>query len=111
MMTTGKDYCMNSPLADKQDQLEELCSKYGVAILELFGSACKGGYVPDQSDLDFLVRFKPCTPEEHADRYFGLLASLQDLFLCDIDLVETTAIRNPYFLEGIAASRMKIYAA
>ncbi len=102
---------MHNPLADKQGALEHLCNKYGVATLELFGSACAGRYVPRQSDLDFLVRFKPCTPEEHAQRYFGLLASLQDLFLCDIDLVETTAIRNPYFLEGIAASRMTLYTA
>lgn len=101
---------MHSPLSEKLDQIESLCIRHGVAVLESFGSACKGNYIPGQSDLDFLVRFEPCTPEEHAERYFGLLADLQDMFQCDIDLVETKAIRNPFFLKSIEASRTILYA-
>jgi predicted nucleotidyltransferase len=82
-----------------------------VAQLELFGSAARDEFVAGQSDLDFLVRFAPCTPEEHADRYFSLLAGLQDLFGCNIDLVEIGAVRNPYFMEHIESSRTLVYAA
>lgn len=102
---------MYSPLSEKIEQIEHLCITHGVAVLESFGSACRGDYVSGRSDLDFLVRFEPCTPEEHAERYFGLLADLQDLFQCDIDLVETKAIRNPFFLKSIEASRTTVYAA
>jgi predicted nucleotidyltransferase len=100
---------MTAILQAKQDSVEQLCAHYHVARLELFGSAARGGFEPGRSDLDFLVRFQPCTPEEHAERYFGLLADFQDLFGCEIDLVEINAVRNPYFLEGIASSRTIIY--
>jgi len=96
-------------LQAKQDIVAQLCARYHVARLELFGSAARGAYEPGESDLDFLVRFQPCTPEEHAERYFGLLADFQDLFGCGIDLVEIDAVRNPYFLEGIQASRAVVY--
>jgi predicted nucleotidyltransferase len=46
-----------------------------------------------------------------ADRYFGLLAALEDLFARPIDLVMIPAIKNPYFLQGIKPSRTLLYAA
>jgi predicted nucleotidyltransferase len=102
---------MTTLLQAKEETVAELCERYHVMRLELFGSAARGTSEPGRSDLDFLVRFEPCTAEEHAERYFGLLADFQDLFGCDIDLVEIGAIRNPYFLEGIEASRTLVYAA
>ncbi len=101
---------MNRLITAENDRLYRLCRQHGVAQLEIFGSAARGESGPG-SDLDFLVRFFPCTPEEHAERYLGLLADLQDLFHCDIDLVESNAIKNPYFLDCIAATRMTLYAA
>ncbi len=50
-------------------------------------------------------------PTEHARDYFGLLFALTDLFGRDGDLVETGAIRNPYFLRAIAKDRVFVYAA
>jgi predicted nucleotidyltransferase len=79
---------MTTILQTKQDSVAQLCARYRVARLELFGSAARGGFEPGRNDLDFLVRFQPCMPEEHAERYFGLLADFQDLFGCGIDLVE-----------------------
>ena len=102
---------MNALLQDNRDHLSRLCARHKVAKLEAFGSAARGAFVPGQSDLDFLVVFQPCTPEEHADRYLSLLADLQDLFECEIDLVETGALRNPYFIEAIESSRTLVYAA
>ncbi len=101
---------MNSLLFAERERLDRLCRRHGVAQLELFGSAARGAFAPD-SDLDFLVRFHPATPEVHAERYLGLLADLQDLFHCDIDLVESNAVKNPYFLACIAPSRTTVYAA
>lgn len=68
---------MNRLIAAKKDGLYRLCRQYCVAQLELFGSAARGASGPGR-DLDFLVRFFPCTPEEHAERYLGLLAGLQE---------------------------------
>ena len=101
---------MNAFLEAKKNELPALCRRHRVDRLELFGSAASEGFDPSRSDLDFLVRFQPGTPEEHANRYFGLLEDLQDLFGCPIDLVETPAIVNPYFLQAIEASRTLVYA-
>lgn len=106
-----KVHGMNSLLVKNRASLEALCRKHGVAKLEMFGSATQETYVPGSSDLDFLVCFHPCTPEEHAERYLGMLADLQDLFHCDIDLVESNAVKNPFFLDCIAAARITVYAA
>jgi hypothetical protein len=102
---------MTGPLETKRSEVTRLCEQYRVARLELFGSAAREDFVTGRSDLDFLVRFQPCTPEEHAECYFHLLAALQDLFECDIDLVEIGAMHNPYFIECIEPSRTLVYAA
>ena len=38
--------------------LRELCERYGVQKLELFGSAARGEFDPAHSDLDFIVQMK-----------------------------------------------------
>ncbi len=103
---------MISFIEENYESLKRLCKKYRVKRFEVFGSALTGeGFDPENSDLDFLVEFLPLQPGEHANAYFGLLEALQDLFRCSIDLVETKAIRNPYFLESINQNRKEIYAA
>jgi predicted nucleotidyltransferase len=99
-------------IEDNYISLEKLCKKHRVKRFEIFGSALTGqGFDAEHSDLDFLVEFLPLPPGEHAHAYFGLLEALQDLFCRSIDLVETKAIRNPYFLESINQNRKEIYAA
>jgi len=61
--------------------------------------------------LDFLVDYQPLQADGYARAYFGLLDELQKLFDRPVDLVMTRAIRNKYFLRGIASSRTTIYAA
>ncbi len=103
---------MVSFIEENYESLKRLCKQYRVKRFEVFGSALTGeGFDPENSDLDFLVEFLPLQPGEHADAYFGLLEALQDLFCRSIDLVETKAIRNPYFLESINQNRKEIYAA
>jgi predicted nucleotidyltransferase len=103
---------MNTVIRAKFEPLEGLCRQFHVARLELFGSAASGRFDDTRSDLDFLVTFEqPMTREEHADRYFGLLESLQDLFGRKIDLVEPGAIRNPYFREEVRATGVSLYEA
>src|SRR5437879_3562121 len=92
-------------------ELAELCRRFRVKTLELFGSAADGTWEADRSDLDFLVEFLALERGELAPDYFGLLHSLEDLFHRKIDLVMPRAIRNPYFLRGVSHSRQVIYAA
>ena len=99
-------------LDEHHEALRRLCEQFGVARLEIFGSAATGeGFDPAESDLDFLVEFVPLEPEQHARAYVGLLAALEDLFGRPIDLVEPEAIRNPYLLDAVNESRTVVYAA
>ena len=102
---------MTSAVESKQTELSELCRQYRVRRLELFGSAVSSRFKPATSDLDFLVEFETSSPAESARCYFGFLFALQHLFGRDVDLVETAAIQNPYFLQSIAKDRLLLYAA
>ena len=95
----------------KRDELEALCRRFGARRLELFGSATGDQFNPTTSDLDFLVEFEPSAAGGPADRYFGLLEALQTLYGRPVDLVDLSAIRNPYFLEAIEKSRIVLHAA
>jgi hypothetical protein len=98
---------IESKLAD----LSELCRQYRVRRLELFGSAVSSRFDHATSDLDFLVEFERSSPADSARSYFGFLFALQTLFGRDVDLVESAAIQNPYFLKSIAKERVLLYAA
>jgi len=92
--------------------LRELCRRFGVKRLDVFGSAATDErFDPDRSDMDFLVEFGLADPVAHAKAYFGLLSALKDLFSRDVDLVEIRAVTNPYFLESINRDRRQVYAA
>lgn len=96
---------------DKLDEIHELCRKYNVQRLELFGSALRDDFAPERSDLDFLVVYEPQTPEEHYENFFGLWEALQALFGRDVDLVELSAVKNPYFRAEIETSKAPLYGA
>jgi predicted nucleotidyltransferase len=99
-------------IEDNREVLEDLCVKYQVRRLEVFGSALTGkNFHTERSDFDFLVEFLPLKQGEHADTYFGLLEAFEKLFDRHIDLVMPGAIKNPYFLESINKSREVLYAA
>ena len=102
-----------SPLVEEKiDELKQLCEKYSVVCLEIFGSAASDArFDEERSDLDFLVEFQKLEENQYADTYFGLMFALQDLFNRPVDLVMTEAIRNPYFKTSVDRSRKVLYAA
>ncbi len=111
MKEVGGAIGMNEIVNTKRDALGELCLRYHVKSLEVFGSATDDTFDGQTSDLDFLVVFEPCSPSEHYDRYFGLLESLEALFERSVDLVEASAMRNPYFIRSVNQTRTPVYAA
>jgi predicted nucleotidyltransferase len=67
---------MHPVVQQKLAEVTALCRRFQVQRLELFGSAAKGKFDPQRSDIDFLVEFAPAT-SGFADRYFGLLEALE----------------------------------
>ncbi len=103
--------CYTKPMTKlpQAPQLPEVCQRFGVRRLALFGSALRPDFRAD-SDLDFLVEFGPMPPEERAKAYFGLLEELEQLFGRPIDLVEAGAVRNPYVRRTIEQNQQTVYA-
>jgi predicted nucleotidyltransferase len=83
---------MQAEIKEKRNALGALCREYGVARLEVFGSAARDtGFVSSRSDIDFLVTF---TPEARNDlaAFADLKDALEKLLGRSVDLVEREAV-------------------
>ena len=97
-------------LEEKRDAIADLCLRYGVVRLEVFGSSLREDFRPDQSDLDLLVEFAPMDPYERADAYFGFLDEMRSLLGVNVDLVVSRAIKNRYIAADIERTKQLFYA-
>ena len=102
---------MISLVADRSEEIAELCRKHQVQRLDLFGSAATGDFDLESSDFDFLVTFLPEANATYIGVYHRLYTDLTSLFDQPVDLVIETDFRNPYFREAIEKSRTSIYVA
>lgn len=101
------------PLIEEHlDAIRALCREYGVAKLELFGSAATDAFDPERSDVDFIVHY----PDGYdvgpwARRHFELQERLGELLGRPVDLVMASAMRKPRFIEAVNQTRRDLYAA
>ena len=98
-------------VVEADDTIDQLCRRYGVRRLELFGSAATDDYRTGASDLDFLVEFEPRLRESYPDTYFGLLEALEEFCDRPVDLVVSKAVKNPYFLRSVEETKVLLYVA
>ncbi|MGL5930025.1 MAG: nucleotidyltransferase family protein [Dermatophilaceae bacterium] len=89
------------------ERLREVCERYGVASLEVFGSFARGEHRLD-SDVDLLYVLKPGA--RLGFRLFDLEDELATLLGRPVDLVARTAI-NTYLGEKVLADARPLYAA
>lgn len=90
-------------------KLIALCQKHKVKKLYAFGSILTPRF-NDQSDVDILVDFNnEIDHNNYADNYFDLYNALKNLFGRNVDLVDETTIRNPYFKEELDETKHLIY--
>ena len=91
------------------EKIGDICRRHKVRALFLFGS---GRTNPDSArDFDFLVDFDRMSPAEHANEYFGLMEDLENILGKRVDLVETGAIKNPFFRKEVENTKVRIYEA
>jgi hypothetical protein len=100
-----------SSLSSRLEEIAELCRRYHVRSLELFGSALTDGFDSGRSDIDFLVEFDPVSPRNIFEDYFPLKWDLEKVLATSVDLVEPGSIRNPYFRLEVDRRRLPLYAA
>ena len=101
---------MQPIIETRRDEVAELCRRYQVRRLDLFGSATRDDYDPSRSDVDFLVEFEPGGALKALDQYFGLKEGLEALLGRPVDLVVASAVRNPYIRKSIEETRENLYA-
>ncbi|MCK6486818.1 MAG: nucleotidyltransferase family protein [Planctomycetes bacterium] len=94
-----------------RERLADLCRRYHVAKLELFGSRAKGTSRPD-SDVDLLVTFEP--GQTPGLEFFGLADELEALLGRPVDLLTRPRVerdQNPYFKQSVLSVAEPLYAA
>ncbi len=102
---------MIAALTDHRDEVVDLCRQFGVRRLAVFGSATSGEFDPVRSDVDFLVELEPPDGTSRFDAFFGLKEALEALLGRTVDLVDPSALDNPYFAEMVERTRQELYAA
>ena len=94
---------------DNLQKLIALCKKHKVRKLYAFGSILTSRF-NDQSDVDILVDFNSeIDHDTYADNYFDFYYALSSLFGRDVDLVDESAVKNPYFKEELEETKHLIY--
>jgi uncharacterized protein len=89
--------------------IEDLCRRWQVKELALFGSVLREDFTPD-SDIDVLVTFAP----ENRRSLFDLVDMQDELAALlghNVDLVTRGGLRNPYRRHEILTTRRVLYAA
>ena len=102
---------MQSFVRERSAEIAELCRRFHVRRLDIFGSAARGDFDPARSDLDFVVEFEPDHPLGGFEIYFWLKEALEALFGRKVDLVSQGAVENPYLRKSIDASRENVHTA
>lgn len=104
---------MHATVEQKRVELQTLCRRFGVARLDVFGSAARGAdFDAETSDVDFLVEFEP--PDDGLTRYLDFRDALEALLERPVDLVDRKDVetsRNYIRRRRILNGAEPVYAA
>lgn len=106
---TSVETKLAAPITAHMAELVELCRRFHVQKLELFGSGVTPDWDKTHGDLDFLVTFK--AKAKAFRNFMGLYHNLEDLFHRRIDLLTVEQLRKPGVIDNINKQRVTIYAA
>ena len=90
------------------EDLKRLCTMYNVEKMYLFGSVLNSNF-NNESDIDFLVKFKSIELSKYFDNYMDFKENLEKLFGRKVDIVEEQTLRNPILINSINKSKELIY--
>ncbi len=102
---------MIAELNERRREVVALCRRFGVRRLDVFGSATSGDFDSARSDIDFLVELEPPAGTSRFDAFFGLKEGLEAILGRSVDLVDPSALDNPYFAAMVEQTRQELYAA
>jgi predicted nucleotidyltransferase len=92
---------------NKRKVIERICRDLRVKRVDLVGSAARDDYQPEESDIDILVEFDG--HDKLFDRYFELKARLEEELGIEVDVIQDTAVKNPYVRKSLDQDKVRIY--
>jgi uncharacterized protein len=103
---------MQEVIEKKRSRIAELCKQYNVRKLEVFGSAARqSDFSPGHSDIDFAVEFGTSRSLPPLEEFLRFRSELSEALGQAVDLVELSAVKNPYILQSIARDKELVFAA
>ena len=100
---------MDRTVSSHINEIRYLFETHQVEKAYIFGSAANGR-LKQNSDLDFLIRFKAgLDPLEKGELWWKLHDKLRDFFNREIDIVTESSLKNPYFIEELEKTKKLIY--
>jgi uncharacterized protein len=108
---TGREGVMQEFIAEKRDEIAELCRAHHVKRLAVFGSAARDDFDPETSDVDIILEFEDMPIEKYTENKWALHDELVSKFHRKVDLLTWESIQNPYMLEAILRSNETLYGA
>jgi len=90
------------------EKVKQLCAAYNVDTMYLFGSALNSNFNAN-SDVDFLVKFKPIDLALYFENYINFKESLKKLLGREVDVLEEQTLKNPILINSINKSKELIY--
>ncbi len=91
-----------------QQKIINICQKYRVKSLSIFGSALTEHF-NESSDIDFLIELDGAS--DGIKRYMNVKFELEELFARAVDLVMPKAIKNSRIKEYIFSKIETVYAS
>lgn len=99
-------------LQENKDTIIEICKKFRVLKLYVFGSALSDEFKLEKSDIDLAVIFDSSIKVENmADHYFGVIEELEKLLDRPVDLITLVSIKNKIFKKELENTMVSLYAA
>ena len=92
-----------------RDVLQKICRDLRVKRADLVGSAARDDFQPGASDIDILVEFDGL--DKLFDRYFELKTRLEKEFGKEVDVIQDSAVKNPYVRKSLDRDKVRIYGS
>ena len=96
-------------IEDHKQVIEEICRNLRVKHLDLVGSASRDDFQPERSDIDVLVEFNGI--DRLFARYFDLKNRLEEELGRQVDVIQDSAVKNPYIRRTMDRDKVRIYGS
>lgn len=89
--------------------IEKICGDLRVKRLDLVGSASRGDFQTERSDIDVLVEFDGI--DRLFDRYFDLKIRLEEQLGRQVDVIQVSGVKNPYVRKSLNRDKVRLYGS